>query len=166
MRIIDIKGGSEEKSFVWDSNHEESDAAKAEALDMTVNTRIRVRSCPEYQDVTDKIREMNQEEEEESEKKKKRKRRKVMKELRVFTGKRQDRERAFRGWSTRAYIEMTTMKDEIRADYERRRRFSIAVRNVLKLNKDFEDEDSETEGNENEAPVQGLYDDIPSFGAM
>jgi hypothetical protein len=160
--VIDIQEGREENSYVWEPSHVESEDAKVRALQTVMEAREAVEDSSEYKDIEIKLEEMNQDENEESTRKRQTKRRRIMKGLRLYTGKKNETERSYRGWSSRAYTEMIKRKDEIADDKERRRRFCMAVRRVLHLNQDSEEDNNNEAGKENEAPVKGLYDDIPT----
>jgi hypothetical protein len=60
----------------------------------------------------------------------KQKKRKIMKELKPYTGLRQKNEKAFRGWSSRAYTDMSTYKRAIEDDVDLYRRFDTAYRDI------------------------------------
>ena len=64
---------------------------------------------------------------------KQKKQRKVVKELKVYTGIRVGGEKAYKGWSARAFVELLEVKTAILADKVRYKRFEKAYKRLYSL---------------------------------
>jgi hypothetical protein len=91
--------------------------------------RESVRMSPEYKSVLTSLDKIKDDECDLDEKGRKQKKRRIMKDLKVYTA-RLGGEKAFRGWSVRAYTEMAKQRGAIAKEHDKYRMFDRAYRHV------------------------------------
>jgi hypothetical protein len=97
--------------------------------------RLKVKDSAEYKSLTEAIVRLNDEKDEGTTAQRDKKKRKVLKEMKTFTGGKKGQERAFRGWSDRAFVQLLELKKQINAEkvmYERFERAYKALHKVIK----------------------------------
>lgn len=91
--------------------------------------REKVKNSPDYQHLTDAMKELRETNDVDGRSRKKKKR-KLLRDLKPYTGIRIGDEKAFRGWSKRAFVDLVDLKNAIRKEKDTYKRFGKAYRQL------------------------------------
>ena len=134
---IDVVGGSVDKGYVEVPSHNTDDDEACNAYNEAnkrykesevVSVRNKTRDSTDFKRVRSVLLALSDMDGLRMEREKKRRR--MVKELKEYTGGRKGSEKTFRGWSKRAYRDMSVIKKAIERDYALYDKFDLAYKSI------------------------------------